>query len=183
MLPVIEAFKKDFSLQQLVIIADAGLLSNENIRELQNKGYEYILGARIKNESREIQKQILSLTLQNGESASIQKDDGTKIIVTYSSSRAKKDEANRKRGLQKLERAVNSGKLNKSNINNRGYNKYLKIEGQINIKIDYAKYKADACWDGLKGYITNTKLSNNEIIESYSHLWNIEKAFRISKTD
>jgi transposase len=183
MLPVIEAFKKDFSLQQLVIIADAGLLSNENIRELQNKGYEYILGARIKNESREIQKQILSLTLQNGESASIQKDDCTKIIVTYSSSRAKKDEANRKRGLQKLERAVNSGKLNKSNINNRGYNKYLKIEGQINIKIDYAKYKADACWDGLKGYITNTKLSNNEIIESYSHLWNIEKAFRISKTD
>lgn len=183
MLPVIEAFKKDFSLQQLVIIADAGLLSNDNIRELQNKGYEYILGARIKNESREIQRQILSLTLHNGESASIQKDDSTKIIVTYSSSRARKDEANRKRGLQKLERAVSFGKLNKNNINNRGYNKYLKIEGEVNIKIDYAKYKADACWDGLKGYITNTKLNNNEIIESYRHLWNIEKAFRISKTD
>lgn len=183
MLPVIEAFKKEFSLQQLVIIADAGLLSNDNIKELQNKGYEYILGARIKNESREIQNQILSLTLHNGESASIQKDDCTKIIVTYSSSRAGKDETNRKRGLQKLERAISSGKLNKSNINNRGYNKYLKIEGEVNIKIDYAKYKADACWDGLKGYITNTKLNNNEIIESYRHLWNIEKAFRISKTD
>ncbi|HEY6975765.1 MAG TPA: hypothetical protein VH396_05730 [Chitinophagaceae bacterium] len=35
----------------------------------------------------------------------------------------------------------------------------------------------------MKGYITNTKLSNDEIIESYRHLWNIEKAFRISKTD
>jgi transposase len=183
MLPVLEAFKKEFSLQQLVIIADAGLLSNDNIRELQNKGYEYILGARIRNETREIQKQILSLELQNGESVSIQKDHSTKIIITYSSSRARKDEANRKRGLQKLERAISSGKLNKKNINNRGYNKYLKIEGEINIKIDYDKYEADVCWDGLKGYLTNTKLSNNEIIESYRHLWNIEKAFRISKTD
>lgn len=183
MLPVIEAFKKEFLLQQLVIIADAGLLSNDNIGELQNKGYEYILGARVKNESRKIQKQILALTLQNGQSASIQKDDCTKIIVTYSSSRAKKDEANRKRGLQKLERAMSSGRLNKSNINNRGYNKYLKIEGEVNIQIDYAKYEADACWDGLKGYITNTNLSNDEIIDSYRHLWNIEKAFRISKTD
>src|SRR5215831_9503688 len=183
MLPVIESFKKEFSLQQLVIVADAGLLSNDNIQELQNKGYEYILGARIKNETRNIQKQILSLRLQNGESAAIQKDDCTKIIIAYSSSRAKKDEANRKRGLQKLEQAISSGKLSKKNINNRGYNKYLKIEGEINIKIDYDKYKADACWDGLKGYITNTKLSNSEIIDNYSHLWNIEKAFRISKTD
>jgi len=183
MLPVLEAFKKEFSLQQLVIIADAGLLSNDNIRELQNKGYEYILGARIRNETREIQKQILSFELQNGESVSIQKDHSTKIIITYSSSRAKKDEANRKRGLQKLERAISSGKLNKKSINNRGYNKYLKIEGEINIKIDYDKYEVDVCWDGLKGYLTNTKLSNNEIVESYRHLWNIEKAFRISKTD
>ncbi|HVX49271.1 MAG TPA: IS1634 family transposase [Chitinophagaceae bacterium] len=183
MLPVIEAFKKDFSLQHLVIIADAGLLSNDNIMELHNKGYEYILGARLKNESKAVQKQILSLALKNGESAAIQKDECTKIIISYSSARAKKDEANRKRGLQKLEMAVKSGKLNKKSINNRGYNKYLKLEGQINVCIDYSKYKADGRWDGLKGYVTNTKLSNNDIIENYRHLWNIEKAFRISKTD
>jgi transposase len=37
--------------------------------------------------------------------------------------------------------------------------------------------------DGLKGYLTNTRLSKDEIIENYGHLWQIEKAFRISKTD
>jgi len=75
------------------------------------------------------------------------------------------------------------GKLTKTNINNRGYNKYLKLNGEINVSIDYDKYKADDCWDGLKGYITNSSLSKDEIIENYNQLWQIEKAFRVSKTD
>ena len=57
------------------------------------------------------------------------------------------------------------------------------MSGDIDIAIDYQKYEADGAWDGLKGYITNTKLSKDEIIENYGHLWQIEKAFRISKTD
>jgi len=41
----------------------------------------------------------------------------------------------------------------------------------------------DAIWDGLKGYLTNTKLTKEEVIEQYHHLWAIEKTFRISKSD
>src|SRR5688572_14784278 len=65
MLPVIEAFKHKYNLEQLIVVADAGLLSNDNINELQNKGYKYILGARIKNESNVVKKAILSLSLNN----------------------------------------------------------------------------------------------------------------------
>ncbi len=49
--------------------------------------------------------------------------------------------------------------------------------------IDYQKYESDSVWDGLKGYITNSKLSGEMILENYAQLWHIEKAFRISKTD
>lgn len=73
--------------------------------------------------------------------------------------------------------------MTKTNINNRGYNKYLKLKGEILIEIDYDKYKNDNQWDGLKGYTTNSKLSSQKIIENYSNLWYIEKAFRMSKTD
>jgi len=73
--------------------------------------------------------------------------------------------------------------LSKRNINNRGYNKYLKLVGEIEISIDDEKFKADAKWDGLKGYITNTTLKDATLIDSYNELWKIEKAFRISKTD
>ena len=57
------------------------------------------------------------------------------------------------------------------------------MDGDIKISIDIAKYEADTKWDGLKGYMTNTSLSKDEIIENYGHLWKIEKAFRISKHD
>jgi transposase len=85
--------------------------------------------------------------------------------------------------LQKLEKALASGKLTKQHINNKGYNKYLKLDGEINISIDYKKFKEDEKWDGLKGYITNTQLTKEEVIESYRQLWFIEKTFRISKSD
>lgn len=183
MLPIIDAFKLKYNLSKLVVIADSGLMSSNNIEQLQLQGYEYILGARIKNEKSYIQKQILSLTIKHGESAMIQKDLNTKLIISYSDKRAQKDKYNRQRGLQKLEKQIQSGKLTKSNINNKGYNKYLKLEGELKISLDLSKLDADSKWDGLKGYITNTSLTNNQIIENYNHLWKIEKAFRISKTD
>lgn len=88
-----------------------------------------------------------------------------------------------KKGLKRLEKRVSSGKLSKKHINNRGYNKYLKLIGDITIIIDYEKYNADSVWDGLKGYITNTKLTKKQVVGNYQQLWHIEKAFRISKTD
>lgn len=181
MLPIVDAFKFKYNLDKLVIIADSGLLSTNNINELQEKGYEFILGARIKNENKIIKDKILSLNLENGQSDIIEKDESLRLIISYSDKRSKKDRHNRERGLQKLEKKIKTGKLTKSNINNRGYNKYLKMEGDINISIDKSKFDEDAGWDGLKGYITNTDLSKDNIIENYSHLWKIEKAFRVSK--
>jgi transposase len=49
--------------------------------------------------------------------------------------------------------------------------------------MDEAKVPEDQKWDGLKGYITNTTLNKEEVIEHYKDLWQIEKAFRIAKTD
>ena len=183
MLPLIDSFKKRFKLDQLVLIADAGLLTNKNVEELLSKGYEFILGARLKTESKELKEKILNLSLKEGESRIIRKGKDLNLVVSYTNSRAAKDKYNRDRGLKKLEKALSKGKLSKQHINNRGYNKYLKLEGEIDISIDYQKFEADARWDGLKGYLTNTKLKPRQIIKNYNELWKIERAFRISKTD
>jgi transposase len=182
MLPVIETFKSKYNLTQLIIIADSGLLSNANVNQLRARNYEFILGARIKNESRVVQEKILSLKLSNGESAIIKKD-GLKLIISYSEDRAKKDRYNREKGLRKLEKQIIRGRLTKANINNRGYNKFLKLEGEITVIMDKEKVIEDSRWDGLKGYLTNANLTKDQIIENYQHLWQIEKAFRISKTE
>ena len=147
------------------------------------KKYQYILGGRIKNEKHNIKEKILKLNIGENSSGEILREDGTRLVVTHSSQRAKKDEYSRTKGLEKLEAKIRGGKMTKQQINNRGYNKYLKLEGEIDISIDYDKIPEDKKWDGLKGYLTNTDLSADDIVKNYTNLWQIEKAFRISKTD
>lgn len=57
------------------------------------------------------------------------------------------------------------------------------MSGDVTIEIDYEKFENDAKWDGLKGYVTNTKLKEEVVINNYGNLWHIERAFRMSKTD
>ncbi|MCX6326130.1 MAG: IS1634 family transposase [Bacteroidia bacterium] len=183
LIPFIEKISKKFNLDKPVIVADAGLLSNENIKALREMDYQYIIGARLKNESEKIKKQILEKQLGDGQMLCIKTQAKTRLIVAYATNRAIKDEHNRKRGLQRLEKQIKAGKLTKSNINNKGYNKYLRLVGDVSIEINYEKFNNDKSWDGLKGYRTNTQLSDKQVIENYKNLWHIEKAFRMSKTD
>lgn len=183
MLPLIEGFKKKYQLSKLVVIADAGLLSKKNVDELIKGGYEFILGARIKQESRTVKSDILSLELEEGQCKMLRLDRGLNLVISYSAKRAAKDAHNRERGLRRLKKNITKGKMTKANLNNRGYNKFLKMEGELNISLDEQKIEQDQRWDGLKGYLTNSTLSAKEVIENYRQLWQIEKAFRISKTD
>jgi transposase len=183
LIPFIKKICTKFDLNMPVIIADAGLLSKDNIIALDVMGYEYIIGGRLKNETQAIKSQILEDEYCDGDIRSYAKKDNTRLIVHYSKSRASKDAYNRKRGLNRLEKQIKSGKLTKSSINNKGYNKYLRLSGEVSIEIDYDKYKNDDKWDGLKGYVTNTKLSDQQVLDNYRNLWHIEKAFRMSKTD
>ena len=93
-------------------------------------------GGRLKNESEHIKKQVLEDKFADGVINSYKKQNKARLIVHYSKNRAAKDAYNRKRGLLRLEKQVKSGKLTKSSINNRGYNKYLKLTGEVSIEID-----------------------------------------------
>lgn len=185
LLPVLEGIKRKYGFNKPIVVADAALLSRDNLENLAREKYQFIIGARIKNESEDIKKEILkkAKSLNDGEGFTLDKLDGIKLIVTFSEKRRKKDAHNKIKGIKKLREKIKSGKLTKSNINNRGYNKFLALKGNLAALIDDDKIKADKLWDGLKGYTTNTDLSPKEIVENYRHLWQIEKAFRISKTD
>lgn len=182
LIPVLEAFQGKFDIDKPIVVADAALLSQKNIEALSAKGYEYILGGRLKNETEEVKEKVVELKVEEGNPKELTTKNG-RLIVSYSPQRAYVDKKNREKGLKRLEKKVTGGKLKKEHINNRGYNKYLKLTGEVSIAVDYEKYSADTIWDGLKGYVTNTKLNRDKVIENYSQLWTIEKAFRISKTD
>lgn len=181
MIPVIDDFVSRFDLEDFVVVADAGLLSRKNINLLKAAGYKFILAGRIKKESQTVRDWVLSLprdpkaiheTVVNGDE---------RIIVSYSKERANKDKHNREKGIERLRNSFASGKINKRNINQRGYNKFLVVENDVLVRIDETKISEDELWDGLKSYVTNTRLTPNEVIERYHELWGVEHAFRVVK--
>ncbi len=111
LIPFLEEMSHKFNLNKPIVVADAGLLSKENVKALEANGYEYILGARVKNESKGIKEKILATEFSDGMTVSMGKSGNTRLIVNYSVARAKKDAYNRKRGLARLEKQIKSDKL------------------------------------------------------------------------
>ena len=182
MIPMIDDFKQRFDIgDDFVVVADSGLMTRTNLTLLQQAGYKYILGARIKNENESVKQWILSLDKTDGSSYEYIRQNGERLIVNYSEKRAGKEAYNRQRGVARLKSAYKSGHITKQQVNNRGYNKFLEISKDIEVCISEQKIAEDCKWDGLKGYITNTDLDAKRIIAEYHGLWVVERAFRISK--
>lgn len=181
MIPIIDDFVQRFSLTDFIVVADAGLLSRKNIALLKQAGYKFILGGRIKKESKSVQDWVLSLEKDPHKFNETVINGDERIIVSYSEQRAAKDRHNRDKGIQRLRKAYSSGRISKRNVNQRGYNKFLVIENDVMVSIDEDKIAADAQWDGLKSYVTNTDLPAGEVIDKYHGLWVVGQAFESPK--
>jgi transposase len=180
MMPIVEDFVQRFDLGDFVVVADSGLMNKSNISLLESGGYQYIIGARIKNEDQKVKEWILSLEKRDGEFNEREKGN-VRLIIGYSESRARKDKYNREKGIKRLQQAYKSGSITKENINKKGYNKFLDISDHVKVHINQEKIEQDQKWDGLKGYISNTSLPAKEVYEQYNGLWVIERAYRITK--
>ncbi|NGM73110.1 transposase [Sphingobacterium sp. SGL-16] len=67
MIPIVEDFIPRFNLKDFVLVADSGLINKRNIDFLNNQGYKYLIGARIKNVSKPERDWLLSLTKMEGD--------------------------------------------------------------------------------------------------------------------
>ena len=185
LLPVLRGIQDRYGFGEPVVVADAAMLSQENLDALDTERYPFIVAARLRNESQAVQEAILQRRtgLADGQCIEMPLEKDRRLIVAYSDKRARKDAHNRRRGLAKLRKRVGSGRLTKGHVNQRGYNRFLKLTGEVVGEIDESRVDQAACWDGVKGYLTNTDLPPTDIIGNYGQLWQVEKAFRISKTD
>lgn len=182
MIPIIDDFVQRFKLKDFVVVADSGLMSTTNVDLLRSAGYKYIIGARIRNESKSVKDWILGLEKVNGTLYEHKyKKSDERLIVGYSDTRAAKDVHNRDRGVERLRKMYAKGSLSKDKLTKRGYSKFLVMDGEVSVAISQEKIDEDARWDGLKGYKTNTNLPVQTIVDQYHGLWVVERAFRISK--
>jgi len=201
---VLQKFQIRFNLSNKpIVVADKGMLNSANIAYLEGNDYKYILAYKIKNIDNELKTKIANLPfLDDGtihtldiEKEIVYKDDEGKkqkllvkqrLILTYSSKRAKKDKRTREKALEKISTALDKKNITKSDLKLSYYAKYLDIDDKciIKYKLNPDKVQIDAKLDGIKGFVTNDFiLKANDVISHYQNQYAVERAFRISKTD
>lgn len=184
----ITAWRKHILIDEVIVIGDKAMMSEENLSALESAGFYYVVAFPL----RKLTKKDQMLIVEKNSYTSISSDNEInsykviekghrKIISTYSVKRAEKDRKDRERLVKKLEKKLQTCKDAKRLINNRGYLKYTEIEGKATARINEEKISRDAQWDGLHGVITNKPIIGCEIYKEYRHLWVIEESFRINK--
>ena len=184
---ILSTLKDLYKMEEVVVVADSGLLNKKNISLLESEGYKYIIAARIKNESHKFQREILDQCGYCGISEGISSKvidygSGRKLISCYSEKKYKKDCHERESKLQKVMKIV--GKNPKELLSSKYKKPYVKIEHGSRIVIDNEELEKSKRFDGYFGLITNCdKLPPRDIILQYKGLWQIERSFRLIKSN
>ena len=185
MVPTLQAFMTAHRLTDITVVADAGMLSDKNKREIEAAGLGFILGNRIPHipyviaEWRRDNPGVdvpdgLTLT-QPWPAFNATKRDQV-IYYQYRADRARRTLKGIDEQVGKAERAV-AGKVPVKR------NRFITLSGgdkSVNRELE-AKARTLAGW---KSYITNIANPSPEfVIGAYHQLWRIEKSFRMSKHD
>lgn len=179
MIPCMQDIIKKHKLTDFVVVADSAMVSAKNMDELEASGLQYIVGARLGN----LPQKLFDLIVENtpkvdGELRRFNLENGRVLVVGYSTRRAEKDRTDRNKQLKRAEYALQ----NPSTIVKRY--KFLKKTGRNIWELNQTNLDKMIKLEGLKGYMTNAAyLTNEDIATKYGDLWNVEKTFRMSKSD
>lgn len=187
----IASLKKRYELDQVIVVADRGMLSKENILELTaTHGYQYILGEKLKMLPQNIQQPLLELKnyqkewIMNQENNLVVKytmieHEGRLIIGTWSAIRAAKDKNERQERLEKAELMLKNPTL----LKKKAAHYYLKNDKEENYRFDQQKIDRLEKYDGFLAIATNVKdMDTAVILDHYKHLYQVEHAFRTFKS-
>lgn len=175
-LSVIENIRNLLKNPDLIVIADAAMISRINVEELDRRNIGFIVGARLANISVVLQDQISQAVSGQDLKTTTVNYLHHRLICQYLTKRAAKDRSDREKQIDKAHKVIASP----SQIHRR-FRYVASVKGKYfinNILIAKAQKL-----EGIKGYLTNTKLDKNTVIERYHDLWRIEKAFRLTKSD
>ena len=201
-----EAWKKKLKIDQVTFVADRALCSKANLNLLEERGWSYVVAMPLRKSLKAAQQVQIMRTMTatahdvEGDLLWVREFDwlGRRLIVTYSSKRAHKDQADRKALVERLTAKLgkaNQGKVDPATgeikvvpnarrlITNSGYLKYVeqKDAGGVFV-INEDKLLADAAWDGLHAIVTNDRsTSAKDLLTRYRRLWVIEDSFRVLK--
>lgn len=177
-IPSIMSFIERHQVKDFTVVADAAMISFENIQQLTKHKINYIVGARLGNLSSEIFEAIdKNIVREDGKSIRIKTKNGY-LICSFSSIRYRKDKYEMEKQIIKAEQVVAMPSKSKKLKFTQTKHNEIELNQQL---IEKTKKLL-----GIKGYYTNLEedyFTNARIIERYHELYKIEQNFRISKND
>lgn len=183
---VLGAFKQRHGLDEITVTADAAMLSSKNIQALEDMDYHYIIGSRISKTPYEIAEYAKEpdQELADGQIFDLLMDMNTgkggkrvsrRVVYQYKAKRARMDIMNIDKLLAKAQKML-EGKTEYKR------NRFLKLSGgkkELNQElVESSRLRA-----GIKGYVTDLDIPAQEVIDAYHQLFEVERSFRMSKSD
>lgn len=178
-IPCLEETMDKFTLGDIIVVADAAMLSEDNLEKLEAKHIKYIVGARLGNISHKLFEKIINdVPKEDKASIRLYLGNGRMLLVSYSFKRANKDRHDREKQIEKAREM-----LARPQSVVRRY-KFIVSKGKGHFRLNKKLIEKAEKLEGIKGYMTNAAyLTDEEIIGKYTELWQVERSFRMSKSD
>lgn len=203
-IPIVKAFQARHNLADMVVVADAGMLSASNLRELDEAHLRFIVGSRATKAPIDLAshfrwhgdaftdgQQIDTITPRTGRtsenSTALRAEPvwdrsdhagSWRAVWAYSAKRAARDGKTLTLQENRAKAVVAGEKAARTP-------RFVKTAGGART-LDEASLARARRLAGLKGYVTNIPaqvMAADEVIGSYHDLWHVEQSFRMSKTD
>ena len=195
LLPVVDRMKRRFRVRELCVMADRGMIRKKTVTELEESDppVRYILGARMRRQ-KEVSEKVLKSrgAWQEVHPERIKSKDPAPLkvrevfvkdkryVVCLNEEERRKDAHDREAIVAHLRQQLKQG--DKSLVGNKGYRRYLKLEGQGHFAVDEDRIGDETRFDGIWVLRTNTDYPTETVALQYKRLWMVEAMIRTTKS-
>jgi len=187
LIPVLQAFQERHGVADMVVVADAGMLSAANLNDLEDAGFWFIVGSRITKAPYDLAEhfdrhgdyftdgQILESTRVMGTG---RKARERRVVYQWSFKRQKRDNRAINKMIERAEKVADGTRPLKKD-------RFVKIDGATR-GVDWDLVERARQLAGLKGYVSNLTtdtMTGQAVISAYHDLWQVERSFRMAKSD
>ena len=187
LLPVLRAFQDRHQVDDVVVVADAGMLSASNLNQIEDAGFSFIVGSRISKAPYDLAEHFdrHGGVLYDGGTLESKRIMGVgpnarerRVVYHYSAKRDRRDNHTLDKQVERAQKIADGKRPLKKD-------RFVKLTG-TRPAVDQALVDRARQLAGLKGYVTNIpaiRLPGGEIVAAYHELFQVEASFRMAKTD
>ena len=185
LIPVITAFQQRHDIADMVVVADAGMLSAANLNALEDAGLSFIVASRTSKAPKELEDHFgrRGNAVPDGEVVELTRPMGQgrdrrdrRVVWHYKWQRAQRDYRTLNAQIDRAQRVADRSEPLKKQ-------RFVKVTGQT-VALDEASIERARQAAGYKGYVTNidpTVMEGHAVVAAYHDLWQVEQSFRMAQ--